>query len=105
MYVEVSGGAEPGRYGGVLRAAVDRAAVPRAGRAGRAATEGARRSGPAAADVPDRLAPRRRGLRVRPDRRVRPVAAHDQSSPEGAARQRPAGPGEARRVGLLPGPD
>src|SRR6266487_5417024 len=105
MYVEVSAGAEPGRPRRVLPATVPRAAVGRAGRAGRAAAEGAGRAGAAAADVADRLAPGRRGLRVRPERRVRPVPAHDQPSPESAAPGRPAGAGQARRVGLLPGPD
>src|SRR5215831_10051799 len=105
MYVEVPAGTGPGQYSGVLSAAVPRAAVGRAGRPGRAAAEGAGRAGAAAADVADRLPPRRRGLRLRPERRVRPVPADDQPSPEGAARGRAAGPREAWRVGLLPGPD
>src|SRR5260370_28068151 len=105
MYVEVFGGAEPGGQRGVLPAAVPGAAVGGAGRAGRAAAEGAGRAGPAAADVAGGLASGRRGMRVRPGRRIRPVPADDQPPPEGPARQRPAGPGEARRVGLLPGPD
>src|ERR1039457_3756137 len=105
MYVEVFAGAEPGRHCRLLPAAITRAAVPSAGRSGRTTAEGAGRAGAAAADVPDRLAPRRRGMRLRPDWRVRPITAHDQSPPEGAARGRPAGQGEARRLGLLPGPD
>src|SRR5450755_3583330 len=44
-------------------------------------------------------------MRVRPGRRLRPVAADDQPSPEGAARIRPARPGEARRLGVLLGAD
>src|SRR6516162_4244590 len=43
-------------------------------------------------------------VRLRPKRRIRPDPAHDQPPPEGAARGGPAGPGQARRVGLLPGP-
>src|SRR5215470_4850 len=104
MHVEVAAVAGSGRDGGVLPAAVGRAVVGRAGRTGRAAAEGAGRPGAAAADVPGGLPPRRRGLRVRPHRRVRPDPADDQPPPEGAARGGPAGPGQARRVGLLPGP-
>src|SRR6516162_11709880 len=104
MYVEVSAAAGPSRDGGMLLAAVGGAPVPGAGRAGRPAAEGAGRPGAAAADVPGGLPYRRRGVRLRPERGVRPDPADDQPPPEGAARRGPAGPGEARRLGLLPGP-
>src|ERR1700745_4150805 len=59
---------------------------------------------PGGADVAGGLPSGRRGLRLRPERGIRPDPADDQPSPEGLARGGPAGPGEARRVGLLPGP-
>src|SRR5262252_9919423 len=105
MYVEVSAAAGPSRDGGMLPAAVGGAPVPGAGRAGRAAAEGAGRPGAAAADVPGGLPPRGRGMRVRPERGVRPDPADDQPPPESAVRGRAAGPGKAGRVGVLPGAD
>src|ERR1700723_2844904 len=104
MYVYSPDGAQPGGDGRVLRAAVRRAADYGASWAGRAAAEGAGRPGAAAADVAGRLPRGRRGMRVRPERRVRPVPADDKPPPEGAARGWPGGPGQARRVGLLPDP-
>src|SRR3954464_9499254 len=104
MYVEVPAGAVPHRDRRLLLTARAPAAVPVPGRAGGAAAQGARRSRPAAADVPRRLARRRRGVRLRSQRRLRPVAAHDQPSPQGAARRRAARAREARGVGLLPRP-
>src|SRR5580693_2496891 len=104
MCVYFPDGTQPGGNGRVLRAAVRRAADYGASRAGRAAAEGAGRPGAAAADVAGRLPRGRRGMRVRPERRVRPVPADDQPPPEGAARGWPGGPGQARRMGLLPGP-
>src|SRR5688572_22942539 len=101
MHVEVSG-AHSGPDRGVLLTAHQRTAERRAGRADRPAGEGARRPGAPAAAVARRLPRRRRGLRVRPQRRLRPVAAHDQPPPQGAARRGPPGPGEAGRVGVLP---
>ena len=56
MDVEVIGGAQPDRDGGVLLPPVARAVVAGAGRAGRAAVQGAGRSGAAAAVVAGRLA-------------------------------------------------
>ena len=44
-----------------------------------------------------------RGMCLRPQRRLRPLAADDQPPPQGAARGRPARPEQARRLGLLPG--
>src|SRR5262249_51417901 len=64
LYAEVFAPAAPGRNGGVLPSPVGRAAVGRAGRTGRADAQGPGRARTAAADVPDRLPPRRRGVRV-----------------------------------------
>src|SRR5690348_2228586 len=82
MHVEVSIPAGPRRDRGLLPATGHRATVGGAGRTGRAAAQGARRPGTAAADVPGRLPSRRRGLRLRPQRRLRPDPAHDQPPPE-----------------------
>src|SRR5690606_11627486 len=69
-------------------------------RAGRAAQS---RGGPGAAApaVDDRLAPRRRGLRVRPDRGVRPQRAHDLPPPEDPPQRRTHRRRTARHLGLL----
>src|SRR5258708_34193054 len=83
--VESNARAELRRGRGLLRAAVGQAPVPEAGRAHRAASQGAGRSRPAAADVPGCLPRRRRGLRLRPERRVRPDPADDQPRTQGAA--------------------
>ena len=95
--------AHPRRDRRLLLAADPRAARRRAGRADRAAAQGAGRPGPAPAALAGRLARRRRGLRLRPQRRLRPVPADDQPPPQAAPRGRAARPREARRLGLLPG--
>src|SRR5580658_1322090 len=104
MHVEFPGRAESGGLRGLLLSAVRAADDDEAGRAGGAAAESAGRPGPAAADVPGRLARGRRGMRVRAERRVRPVPADHQPSHESAARSRAGRPGEAGRVGVLPRP-
>src|SRR5258707_3520742 len=83
--VESNARAELRRGRGLLRAAVGPAPVPEAGRAHRATSQGAGRSRPAAANVPRGLPRRSRGLRIRPERRVRPDPADDHPPPEGAA--------------------
>ena len=72
-------------------------ARPRAG----AGVQGPGRPGPAAAGVADRRAPGRRGMRLRPDRRVRPDPAHHQPPPEDAAGGRDHRQRAARHLGLL----
>src|SRR5690349_17232791 len=102
MYVEVFARAHaaPGRR--LLLAGDARTAVRGRRRADHPAGEGARRSRAAAAALPRGVPRRRRGVRVRPQRRVRPVAADDQPPPEGAPRGRAHRPGQARGLGLLP---
>ena len=63
---------------------------------------GAGGSGAAAAGVPDRGAPGRRGLRLRPDRRVHPDPAHHQPPPQSPARGRDHRQRAPRHLGLLP---
>ena len=60
--------------------------------ADRPPAQGARRPRPAAAALPGGVERRPRGVRVRPQRRLRPLPAHDQPPPQGAARGRPARP-------------
>ncbi|CAA9367720.1 MAG: Arsenical resistance operon repressor, partial [uncultured Nocardioides sp.] len=99
--VEVPADPHPDRDGRVLLAADARAAVGRPGRAARSAPQGARRPGPPAPGLDGGGQRGRRGLRLRPQRRLRPLAAHDQPPPQGAPRGRPARPVQARRLGLL----
>ena len=68
----------------------------------RADVQGARRPGAAAAAVDDRVGRRRRGLRLRPDRRVRPDRPDHLAPPQGAARGRPGRQRPPRHLGLLP---
>ena len=75
------------------------AAVDRAGEG----VQGDGRPGPAAAAVADRLPRRRRGLRLRPDRRVRPVRPDDQPPPQGAARGRADRPASGAAPGSTTG--
>ena len=105
MGVEVCAVPDPCRGGGVLLAARPGAAEPRPGRSDRPAAQGARRPGAPAPALAGGLPPGRRGVRVRPQRRLRPVAADDQPPPQGAARRRAARPHQARSVGLLPDPE
>src|SRR5438445_4677768 len=77
----------------------DRGPVHRAG----PRVQGAGRSGAAATALADRLARRRRGLRLRPDRRVRPDRADHLPSPQGVARGRHHRRRAARHLDLLPG--
>src|SRR4051794_18858729 len=89
--------------GGRLLLAADRTAFdPRPGGPHRALAQGPCRPGASATAVAGGLTRRRRGLRVRPQRRLRPVAAHHQPSPEGAPRGRSHRAQQTRRVGLLP---
>ena len=71
-----------------------------------AGVQGARRPGPAAADVDDRLGRGRRGLRLRPHPGVRAVRADDLAPPQGAARGRPGRRRTPRPAGstTAPGP-
>ncbi|CAA9379204.1 MAG: Arsenical resistance operon repressor, partial [uncultured Nocardioidaceae bacterium] len=96
--------APPRRVVRVLRPACPQADGRRPGRHGRRAAEGTCGPGPTAPDV-DRVVPHgRRGVRVRPDRRLRLVPADDQPPPQGPARSRAARARQARRLGLLPCP-
>src|SRR5215472_231047 len=104
MRVEVCRGAGSHRPGCLLPAAIAGTALRRAGAADRPTTESPGRAGSAAADVLGRKSPRRRSVRLRPDRCLRPVPANYQPPPKGAHRGRPAGPREARSLGLLPRP-
>src|SRR3954464_10677030 len=105
MHVEVrTPRADAGRDPCLLLASDQGAPAGRAGGAGRALAQGAGRPGPAAAAVPRRVARRRGGVPVRPQRRLRPLPAHDQPPPQGAARVRAARAHQARRLGLLPRP-
>src|SRR6478609_4921453 len=103
IYVEVPADprADAGRDRRVLLA-VDPGAAQRRGRgAGRAPAQGARGPRTAPADVAGGLARGRRGVRVRPQRRLRPLAADDQPPPQGPARGGAARPHQARGLGLL----
>src|SRR6478609_720159 len=102
MHVKVRSRADAGPDRGLLLAAHPGAAHPGGGRADRAARQGHRGSRAAPPAVAGRLPRGRRGVRVRPQRRVRPLPAHDQPPPEGAARRGAPRPREARGVGLLP---
>src|SRR4051794_10449190 len=102
--VEVPPRAHAGRDGRVLLAAHPGAAHRPRGGADRSPAQGAGGPRQAAAVVPHRLARRRRGVPVRPQRRLRALPAHHQPPPQGAARDRAARAHQARRVGLLPGP-
>ena len=92
------------RDGRLLLTAAQAAAGCRGGGADRAAAQGAGRPGPAAAALAGRVARRPGGLRLRPERRLRPLPADDQPPPQGAPRGRAARPEQARRLGLLPRP-
>src|SRR6478736_1333584 len=102
MHVKVRSRADAGPDRGLLLAAHPGTAHPGGGRADRAARQGHRGSRAAPPAVAGRLPRGRRGVRVRPQRRVRPLPAHDQPPPEGAARRGAPRPREARGVGLLP---
>src|SRR6476660_9527587 len=102
MHVKVRSRSDAGPDRGLLLAAQPGTAHPGGGRADRAARQGHRGSRAAPPAVAGRLPLGRRGVRVRPQRRVRPLPAHDQPPPEGAARRGAPRPREARGVGLLP---
>src|SRR3954451_10592371 len=101
MYVEVSARAHSGRDGRLLRSARPGAALGRAGGADRSAGEGVGRPRAAAPALAGGVPPGRRGVRVRPERRLRPLPAHDQPPPQGAARGGAPRPDQARGLGLL----
>src|SRR4029077_19942170 len=77
------------------------AVVRPGGRAHRSPGQGAGRPRATAPAVAGGIASGRRGLRVRPPRRLRPLPTHHQPPPEGAPRGRSPRPDQAWRVGLL----
>ena len=80
MYVEVCDEADPRSGGQLLLAVVQSAAVAGAGGKNRPTTQGAVGSGSTAADVTGRLTSGRRGLRLRSQRRIRAVPAHQRGA-------------------------
>src|SRR5690348_6163585 len=104
IHVEVSVDAHPCRDGRVLLTAGLLAALGGDRRADRAVAQSHRRPGPPTTPVTGRGPRWWRSLCVRPQRRLRPVAADHQPPPQGAARVGPARSHQAWGVGLLPRP-
>src|SRR5690348_13343621 len=106
-HVETRRAGERARSGrGAALLPADGAAAGRRGRRGRAGggVQGARRPGPAAADVDDRVGAGRRDLRLRPHPGVRGVRVHDLAPPEDAAGGRSGRRRAPGQLGLLPAP-
>src|SRR4051794_8849409 len=102
MHAEVFDVAQSHRAGRLLLSAAQGAPRRRRGGAHRPVAQGPRRPGAVAAAVPRRVVRRSGGVRVRPQRRLRPLPADDQPPPQGAPRGGPARPQQARRLGVLP---